>query len=210
MLLAKFIDIILHLDKYLGFLLQKYGVGIYAILFVVIFLETGLVIMPFLPGDSLLFVTGTIAAVGRMNIIILFVFLAAAAILGDSLNYWIGSFFGEKVFAKSRLFKKEYLERTKDFYRKHGGKTIILARFIPIMRTFAPFVAGVGKMRYVRFFSFNVIGGIAWVAIFLFGGYFFGAIPLVKANLAIITLAIIVISLIPAGLEFVRHFRKAS
>lgn len=199
------IDFIIHIDKYVGLILQNYGAFSYAILFLVIFLETGLVITPFLPGDSLIFVAGSFAATGAINIMLLFFVLAFAAIIGDSINYWIGSFFGEKVFAKSILFRKDYLEKTKQFYRKHGGKTIILARFIPIIRTFAPFVAGVGKMDYARFLSFNVVGGAIWVALFTFGGYFFGTIPFVQDNLGWLVWIIIFISIVPIIYEYIVH-----
>jgi membrane-associated protein len=198
-------DFILHLDKYIGSMIDTYGTFTYLILFIVIFLETGIVLAPFLPGDSLLFIVGTFAANGYLDIILLFVILSLAAILGDSANYWLGNAFGEKIFSKSRFFKKEYLEKTKKFYEKHGGKTIILSRFIPIIRTFAPFVAGIGKMSYTRFFAFNVIGGITWVALFLLGGYFFGTLPFVQENLTIIVLVIIIASLIPAVTEYLKH-----
>ncbi|MEK6935060.1 MAG: DedA family protein [Nanoarchaeota archaeon] len=207
-IITRGLDIILHLDKYVSFIIQNYGVFTYIILFFVIFLETGLVITPFLPGDSLLFVSGAFAASGVINVFILFLILAIAAILGDTFNYWIGNYFGEKVFVKSRFFRKEYLEKTKNFYEKYGGKTIIIARFIPIVRTFAPFVAGVGKMDYLKFLSFNIIGGIGWVGLFLFGGYYFGAIPFVQENLSVIVLLIIFISLLPVIFEFIKEKRK--
>lgn len=207
-IITRGLDIILHLDKYVSFIIQNYGVFTYFILFFVIFLETGLVITPFLPGDSLLFVSGAFAASGVINVFILFLILAIAAILGDTFNYWIGNYFGEKVFVKSRFFRKEYLEKTKNFYEKYGGKTIIIARFIPIVRTFAPFVAGVGKMDYLKFLSFNIIGGIGWVGLFLFGGYYFGAIPFVQENLSVIVLLIIFISLLPVIFEFIKEKRK--
>lgn len=197
-------DFILHLDKYVGQVINTYGTFTYLILFVVIFLETGIVLAPFLPGDSLLFIVGTFAANGYLNVILLFIILSLAAVLGDSANYWLGNIFGERLFSKSRFFKKEYLERTKKFYEKHGGKTIILSRFIPVIRTFAPFVAGIGKMNYLRFFGFNIIGGVAWVAVFLFAGYFFGTIPFVQKNLTIIVLAIIIVSAIPALTEYLK------
>lgn len=203
-LIKKAVDVILHLDKYLGQIVQTYGTWTYLILFLVIFCETGLVVTPFLPGDSLLFVTGTLAGTGVINIVFLFILLSIAAVLGDSFNYWLGSYFGEKVFAKSRFVKKEYLERTKEFYKKHGKKTIIIARFLPIIRTFAPFVAGVGKMEYLQFFSYNVIGGVAWVTTFLLGGYYFGTIPWVKENLTLVIFTIIFLSFIPPVIEFLK------
>lgn len=199
------IDFILHLDKYAGMILQNFGIFTYLILFAVIFCETGLVIMPFLPGDSLLFVFGTFASVGAVNIFILYITFLSAAILGDTVNYWIGHYFGAKVFAKSRFFKKEYLETTKEFYKKHGGKSIILARFVPVMRTFAPFVAGIGNMDYVRFFSFNIMGGLIWVTLFLLGGFFFGEIPFVQKNLGLVLLITISVSFIPQIIKYLRH-----
>ncbi len=206
-LIKKAVDVILHLDKYLGQIVQTYGTWTYLIIFLVIFCETGLVVTPFLPGDSLLFVTGALAGQGMMNIVVLFILLSIAAVLGDSFNYWLGSYFGEKVFAKSRFVKKEYLERTKEIYKKHGGKTIIMARFLPIIRTFAPFVAGVGKMNYFQFLSYNIIGGIAWVTTFLLGGYYFGAIPWVKENLTLVIFTIIFLSLIPPVIEFFKSMK---
>ncbi len=202
-MLNSIVDFILHIDKYLDILIQSYGTLVYVILFLIIFVETGLVIMPFLPGDSLLFVAGTLAAADSLNVYMLFLILSIAAILGDTINYWIGSYFGEKIFTK--FIRKEYLDKTKLFYEKYGKKTIIFARFIPIIRTFAPFVAGVGKMDYAIFLSYNIIGGISWVAIFIFAGFFFGNIPFVKDNLAVIILAIIIISIIPPTIEYLRH-----
>jgi membrane-associated protein len=209
-LISKFIDVIVHLDKHLGNLIDLYHVWIYGILFVVIFCETGLVVTPFLPGDSLLFAAGTFAAIGKLKVAWLFVILAAAAVLGDTLNYWLGHYLGPKVFhrEKTRLFKKEYLDRTHAFYERYGGKTIIIARFVPIIRTFAPFVAGIGNMSYGKFISYNVFGGAGWVAIFVFGGYFFGNIPLVKRNFSLVIFAIIIISVLPAVFEFFRQRRK--
>jgi len=209
--ISRVIDFVLHLDKHLSALIQTYGLGIYLILFVVIFCETGLVIFPFLPGDSLLFAAGTFAAAKDLKLWWLLLVLSAAAVLGDTVNYWIGHFVGPKVFAKekTRFFKKEYLERTHRFYEKYGAETIIIARFVPIIRTFAPFVAGIGSMSYWKFISYNVIGGVGWVAAFLFGGYFFGNIPLVKNNFSFVIIAIIIISTIPAAVEFFRHRREA-
>ena len=210
MLIETLIDFVLHIDRHLAYIIQNFGSLSYLVLFLIIFVETGLVIAPFFPGDSLLLVAGIFASQGSFNVLLLFFILAIAAILGDSVNYFIGSYFGEKIFAKNGFFKREYLEKTKNFYKKHGGKTIIMARFIPIIRTFAPFVAGVGKMKYSRFFSFNVIGAISWVAIFLFAGYFFGALPFVKNTLNIIILAIIILSLIPVILQYTKARKKSS
>jgi membrane-associated protein len=208
-LLHRLLDFVLHLDKYLRSLIQTYGLWTYLILFAFIFLETGLVVTPFLPGDSLLFAAGTFAAARALNVLWLFGLLSAAAIGGDTVNYWIGYFVGPKVFhrEKSRIFRKEYLERTHRFYEKYGAETIIIARFVPIIRTFAPFVAGIGRMSYWRFISYNVIGGIGWVALFVFGGFFFGNIPFVKRNFSLVIIAIIIISSIPAGVELYRHRR---
>jgi len=209
-LISKIINIIVHLDKHLGALILNYGTWTYLILFVVIFCETGLVVTPILPGDSLLFAAGTFAALGSLKVGWLFLILSAAAIIGDTVNYWIGHFIGPKAFAKddARFFKKEYLYRTHQFYEKYGGETIIIARFVPIIRTFAPFVAGIGKMTYWKFISYNILGGIGWVAVFVFGGYFFGSIPLVKRHFTIIIFAIILISMIPGLVEFIKHRRK--
>ncbi len=202
------IDFIVHIDAHVASIIQQFGIFVYLVVFLIILGETGLVIAPILPGDSLLFVLGTFAAQGVLNIGFLFVLLSLAAIVGDSLNYWVGSFFGERVFTKSRFVKQEHIERTKEFYRKHGGKTIIIARFMPIVRTFAPFVAGVGKMEYSRFFTYNVIGGIAWVSLFLFGGYFFGGIPFVQKNLSLFIILIVVTSFIPVFFEYLKKKLK--
>jgi membrane-associated protein len=210
-LIKKLIDLIVHLDAHLSELIRTYGLWTYLILFVVIFCETGLVITPFLPGDSLLFAAGSFAALGDLKVVWLFVILAVAAILGDTVNYWIGHRIGPRIFQreKSRFFKKEYLDRTHAFYEKHGGKTIIIARFVPIIRTFAPFVAGIGRMSYGKFLGYNVIGGIGWVAIFVFGGYLFGNIPFVKKNFSLVIIAIILVSLLPGIVEFLRHRKRA-
>ncbi|HEX9902829.1 MAG TPA: DedA family protein [Acidobacteriota bacterium] len=204
------IDFVLHLDTHLGHLIQQYHNWIYAILFTIIFCETGLVVTPFLPGDSLLFAAGAFAAAGSLKLAWLLLLLAAAAILGDTVNYWIGHYVGPKVFHKEKtpFFKKKYLDRTHAFYEKYGGQTIIIARFVPIIRTFAPFVAGVGRMTYWRFISFNVIGGVAWVALFVLAGYFFGNIPFVKKNFSLVIMAIILVSLVPGIVEYIRHRRK--
>mgnify|MGYP001154433764 CR=1 FL=1 len=208
--ISKVIDFVLHLDKHLSDLIQTYGLWTYLILFVVIFCETGLVVTPFLPGDSLIFAAGTFAARGDLKVGWLFLIVAAAAVIGDTVNYWIGKIVGPKIFhkEKTRLFKKEYLDRTHEFYEKYGAETIIIARFVPIIRTFAPFVAGIGRMTYLKFLSYNVIGGVGWVAIFAFGGYFFGNIPFIKKNFSIVIIAIILISLVPAVVEFLKHRKK--
>jgi len=207
-LLASFIDLILHIDIHLAAIIQSYGSLTYALLFLIIFIETGLVLTPFLPGDSLLFAAGSFAAIGSLNIYLLLFLLTVAAILGDSLNYFIGYHFGQSVFNKSRFFHPEYLEKTKTFYEKYGRKTIILARFVPIVRTFAPFVAGIGKMNYSTFLLNNIIGGIAWVLLFVLGGYFLGGLSLVKENFSLFILMIIIVSLIPLLVELVKHYRK--
>lgn len=208
--IAKVVDFVLHLDTHLSGLIQTCGFWTYLILFVVIFCETGLVVTPFLPGDSLIFAAGAFAASGSLQIGWLFLILASAAILGDTVNYWIGKIIGPKIFTKekSRIFRKEYLDRTHRFYEKYGAETIILARFVPIVRTFAPFVAGIGRMSYGKFLSYNVVGGVAWTALFSFGGYFFGNIPFVKKNFTLVIIAIILISLVPILWEFLRHQKQ--
>ena len=202
-----FVDFLLHLDKHLAEVIQQYGVHAYTLLFLIVFLETGLVVTPLLPGDSLLFAAGSFAGLGALRVWPLFFLLAAAAILGDTVNYAIGAYLGPRVFhfPKSRFFNPEHLRRTHDFYEKYGGKTIIIARFVPIIRTFAPFVAGIGAMSYPRFLTYNVVGGVLWVSACLFAGYFFGNLPVVKKNFSLVMLAIIVISLLPAGVEYLRH-----
>ena len=203
------IDLFLHLDKHLSQIIQNYGVWTYLLLFLVIFMETGFVVTPFLPGDSLLFAAGTFAspALGSsLNIFLLWALLCTAAILGDTVNYWIGHFVGPKAFSgEVRFLKVEYLDRTHEFYEKHGGKTIIIARFIPIIRTFAPFVAGIGAMNYGRFITYNVVGGVVWVTIFAFGGYYFGNLPFVKENFSLVVIAIIFISVVPMIFEFIKQ-----
>jgi membrane-associated protein len=212
-LITYFIDLFLHLDRHLNEIIQDYGVWTYLILFLIIFCETGLVVTPLLPGDSLLFAAGALAATtgSPLNVVFLFFLLSVAAILGDTVNYWIGSYIGPKAFSsKSRFLKKEYLDRTHEFYEKYGGKTIIIARFVPIVRTFAPFVAGVGSMTYWRFIVYNVVGGILWVAVCVFFGYTFGNIPFVKKNFSLVVLAIIFISILPGLVEFIRHRLRQS
>ncbi len=206
------IDFILNIDKHMVELVNDYHTWTYAILFVVIFCETGLVVTPFLPGDSLLFVTGAISALpgSPLNVHLLFLILIVAAILGDSCNYMIGRFAGEKLFSNpnSKIFKRKYLEQTHEFYAKYGGKTIIIARFVPIVRTFAPFVAGMGRMNYTYFMTYNVVGGLLWVASFCYAGYFFGDMPFVQQNLKLLIVAIIFISVLPAVIEVIKEKRK--
>ncbi len=206
-LIKSFIDFFLHLDKHLLSFTTEYQGWVYLILFLIIFCETGLVITPFLPGDSLLFAAGAISALGLMNIWIIVFILCVAAILGDSLNYSIGKFIGQKVFEKNyRLINKKHLLKATSFYEKHGGKTIVLARFVPIIRTFAPFVAGIGRMDYLRFIIYNLLGGVLWVFTCSFAGYFFGNIPIIKENFSIVILAIILISLLPIAIEIIKNF----
>jgi membrane-associated protein len=202
-------EFIIHIDVHLSEIIQSYGVWTYLILFLIIFCETGLVVTPILPGDSLLFAAGTFAARGDFNVMWLFIILSIAAVLGDTVNYWIGSFVGPKIFHKEhvRFLNKEYLDRTHQFFEKYGGKTIIIARFVPIIRTFAPFVAGIGSMTYWHFISYNVIGGIVWIAAFVFAGYYFGNITIVKNNFTIVIFAIIIISILPGVIEFIRQHR---
>jgi membrane-associated protein len=213
-LISWFIDLVLHLDKHLVDLLTDYHAWIYAILFAVIFCETGLVVTPFLPGDSLLFAVGALAAIdtsGTLNAPLLFVLLAAAAVLGNTLNYSIGRAIGPPAFSgRYRLLKVDYLHRTEDFFKRHGGMAVALSRFMPIIRTFAPFVAGVGRMPYGRFVGYNLMGGIAWVALFLWGGYLFGNIPVVKQNFGIVTILIILVSLLPLVVTFFRSRTSAA
>jgi membrane-associated protein len=208
-IILKFIDFILHLDKYLSTIIQTYDTWTYLLLFAIIFIETGLVVTPFLPGDSLLFAAGTFAspALGSpLNIWVLLIILSLAAILGDSVNYMIGHFIGPRAFSGNvRFLKKEYLDRTHAFFEKYGGLTIILARFVPIVRTFAPFVAGVGAMTYGKFLIYNVVGGVAWVFLFTLAGYFFGNLPFVKDNFSFVVVAIVLISVLPMVYEFLKQ-----
>jgi membrane-associated protein len=210
-LLAQFIDIVLHLDSHLQWLVVNYGVWIYLILFLVIYCETGLVVTPFLPGDSLLFVCGTLAAAGGLYVHGLFALLVLAAFSGDNTNYWIGRFVGPRVFTRRRswAFNPEHLARTQRFYDRHGGKTVILARFAPIIRTFAPFVAGIGRMVYPRFMFYSFAGSIFWIGGFVFGGYYFGNIPFVRQNLTVFVVAIILVSIMPGVVGIARHRMRA-
>ena len=206
-----FVDFFLHLDQHLAEVIQRYGTTTYLLLFLIVFLETGLVVTPILPGDSLLFAAGTFAALGHLSLWPLFFLLCVAAILGDTVNYAIGARIGPKVFhyPKSRFFNPEHLKKTHEFYEKYGGKTIIIARFVPIVRTFAPFVAGVGAMSYRQFIGYNVIGGILWVSVCVFAGYFFGNLPFVKKNFSVVVIVIVLISLLPAVIEYLKHRAEA-
>ncbi|MCX8961445.1 DedA family protein [Erwinia psidii] len=207
------IDFILHIDVHLQAMVAQYGVWIYAILFLILFCETGLIVTPFLPGDSLLFVAGALAVIPdtALNIHLMVMLLCVAAIVGDAVNYTIGRLFGEKLFSNpnSKIFRRRYLDKTHQFYERHGGKTIILARFVPIVRTFAPFVAGMGKMSYRYFASYNVAGGLLWVILFSYAGYFFGNLPGVQKNIHYLIVAIILVSILPGIIEIVRHRRAA-
>jgi membrane-associated protein len=210
-LLTTFLDLFFHLDRHLGDILQYFGAWTYILLFLIIFCETGLVVTPILPGDSLLFGLGAFAAnphlKGPLEVEWLFLTLSLAAIAGDTVNYTVGHFVGPKVFHQpdSRFLKREYLERTHRFYEKHGGKTIVIARFIPIIRTFAPFVAGIGEMTYSRFIVYNVVGGISWIGIFIFGGYFFGNLTVIRNNFTLVLIAIVILSVLPGVIEYVRQ-----
>ncbi len=207
--LTTFLDFFLHIDEQLSVILRDYGAWTYAILFVIIFCETGLVVTPFLPGDSLLFATGALAAGGGIHPVPILVLLSAAAILGDTVNYMIGSIVGVRAFREgNRFLKPEYLARTEAFYRKHGGKTIVLARFVPIVRTYAPFVAGAGRMPYTEFIIYNVTGGLLWIVLFVMGGYLFGNIPVVQENFEIVILMIVFLSIVPMIVEYLKHRRR--
>ncbi|MBM3224400.1 MAG: DedA family protein [Candidatus Tectomicrobia bacterium] len=206
--MTEILDIFLHLDVHLSLIIQQYGVWTYLLLFVIIFLETGIVVTPFLPGDSLLFAAGAFAATGAFDVGLLFALLFVAAVLGDTVNYRIGEAIGPRAFhSHSRFLKQEHLERTQQFYARHGGKTIVLARFVPIIRTFAPFVAGVGQMAYGRFLLYNVGGGLLWTGLFIFGGYYFG--PIVKRHFTLVILAIIILSILPVIIEFLKARRQS-
>ncbi len=209
-IITAFIDIVLHLDTHLLALTQQYGVWVYGILFLIIFSETGLVVAPFLPGDSLLFVAGALCGLGSLEIQMLVPLLVMAAFSGDNTNYWVGRLIGARLIqrANSRFIKREHLEKTHSFYEKHGGKTILFARFLPIIRTFAPFVAGIGVMRYRVFVLFSAFGSLLWISFFVALGYFFGNIPVIKNNLTLMVIGIITISLLPALREFIRHRRQ--
>jgi len=209
--IKQFVSFFLHIDKYLGLIIQNYGLWTYGILFSIIFCETGFVVTPFLPGDSLLFVAGTFSATGALDLRILFFLLILAAVAGDNLNYWIGRYTGPKVFKyeNSKFFKKEHLDKTHKFYEKYGTKAIIIARFIPIIRTFTPFIAGIGSMTYIKFLIYDIFGGVLWISFFVFGGYYFGNIPVVKRNFIFVILAIILISMMPAVFELLKHRKIA-
>lgn len=208
--LTTLFDYFLHLDTHLTELVVNYGVATYAILFGIIFAETGFVVTPFLPGDSLLFAAGALAALGSLNIWLMVGILAAAAVLGDTVNYWIGHFFGQKIVDNPKIpfINQEHINKTEEFYKKHGGKTIILARFVPIVRTFAPFVAGVGKMDYGQFIHYNVVGGVIWILLFTLTGYYFGNLPFVKENFHYVIVVIILLSLVPMVYEYVQNKKK--
>ena len=209
-LLAGLLDIVLHLDAHLLALVQEYGVWVYAILFFIIFAETGLVVAPFLPGDSLLFVIGALCGMGSLKLEVALPLLILAAFMGDNTNYWIGRLLGLRLLehASPRFIKHEHLEKTHAFYAKHGGKTVIFARFLPIIRTFAPFVAGIGTMNYRHYVMFSIIGGVSWIGSLILAGYFFGNIPVIKDNLTLMILVIVVVSFVPAMIEFMRHRRQ--
>jgi membrane-associated protein len=208
-LLKQLADLFLHLDTHLSQVIAQYGVWTYLVLFLIIFCETGLVVTPFLPGDSLLFAAGTFAALGALDVRMLVPLLIVAAVVGDTVNYWVGAYIGPRAFEGNlRFLRKEHLDRTRAFYERHGGKTIILARFVPIVRTFAPFVAGIGTMSYPRFITYNVVGAVLWVGLLVLAGFFFGNIPVVRENFTVVILAIIAISVMPVVVEAVRGRRR--
>ena len=211
-LFAQFIDIVLNLDKHLTWVVQNYGTYVYVLLFAIIFCETGLVVTPFLPGDSLLFVAGTLAATGHMDVHVLFALLAAASLLGDNTNYWIGRFTGPRIFRshQARLLNRAHLDRTRLFYERHGGKTIVIARFMPIVRTFAPFVAGIGRMNYAQFVGYSLVGSVFWISFFVYGGYLFGNIPLIRNNLTWFIIGIVVLSVLPGAITWLRSRAPAT
>lgn len=208
--MMNFIEELLHFDRYIPMIMDNYGVLIYVLLFLIIFCETGLVVTPFLPGDSIIFACGALAAISGMNIVVLIIVFLTAAILGDGANYLIGKKLGEKlVNSNNRFIKKSYIDKAQSFYEKYGSKAIVLARFVPIVRTFAPFVAGIGKMCYKKFGVFNIIGGTVWISLFLALGFFFGNIPVIKNNFSLVTIGIILISLLPVLVEVIKHMNSA-
>jgi membrane-associated protein len=211
-LITGFIDVVLHLDRHLQGLVANYGVWVYLILFAIIYCETGLVVTPFLPGDSLLFVAGAVAAGGAIDVHTLFAVLTMASFSGDNTNYWIGRFAGPRLFRRSgsRLLNPAHLERTQQFYERHGGKTIVIARFVPIVRTFAPFVAGMGRMIYPRFLSYSVAGSVLWIGSLTYAGYYFGNLPFVRQNLSFVIIGIVVLSLMPGLVEFLRSRSRSA
>lgn len=211
-ILISFINGIMHIDKYLNFIVQQYGILTYGFLFLIIFIETGLVVTPFLPGDSILFTAGALAAIGSMNLFTLLTFMFIAAVLGDTVNYYIGKRIGSSILEKKevRFINKEYLKKAQKFYEKHGSMAILLARFVPIIRTFAPFVAGIGEMNYSKFLPYNMIGGGLWVSLFLGGGYFFGNLPFIKNHFSYVLIAIIIISLLPAAIVYIKEMKNNS
>jgi membrane-associated protein len=211
-LIENFIDVVLHLDKYLNVIIQNYGIWTYALIFLIIFCETGLVVTPFLPGDSILFATGALASIGDMKLITLFIVFFSAAIIGDTANYFIGNKIGTKILEKEkvRFINKEYLKKAHIFYEKHGSMTIVVGRFIPIIRTFVPFIAGIGEMSYSRFITYNIFGGFLWVTLFLGGGYLFGNLAVIKEHFSYVLIAIIIISLIPGVVTFLKERKSGS
>lgn len=211
-LIAILWDFLVHLDRHLGAFVAQYGVWVYGLLFLIVFCETGLVVTPFLPGDSLMFVVGALAAAGGMDLRIVMAVLVCAALLGDNANYWFGRWLGPRVFRsdEARWLNHRHLERTQAFYARHGGKTVVIARFVPFVRTFAPFVAGVGRMRYLRFLAFSVSGALLWVVSLTLLGYFFGNLPVVKQNFTAAIMLVIAASLVPIGIEWLRHWRSAN